>query len=112
MLLEEKVQTLKLCPLYHLSPNTQYVMDSHPFQFMYYQLWVIMYITPVTQDSDSDLLCLKLLCFLTCPSSDIQKKEHNSSITRYVLFSCERVDRHLLAWVQQKEPFQLIDIVI
>jgi hypothetical protein len=89
---------LSLCPLYHLSPNTQFVMVSHPFQFMYYQPWVIVYITPVTQDSDIDLLCLKLLCFLNCPSSDTQKKEHNTSITRYVL---------LLMWKSGEEPTQL-----
>jgi len=88
---------LRLCPLYHLSPNTQFVMDSHPFQ-LYYQLWVIVYINPVTQDSDIDLLCLKLLCFLNCPSSDIQKKEHNTSITRYVL---------LLMWKSGDEPAHL-----
>jgi len=98
MLLEEKVQMLKLCPLYHLFPNTQYVMDSHPFQFMYYQLWVIMYITPVTQDSNGDILCVKLLCFLACPSSDIQKIEHNTSITRYV---------PLLVWKSGEAPTHL-----
>jgi hypothetical protein len=38
--LEEKVQMLKLCDLYHLSRNTQFVMHSHRFECMYYQLWV------------------------------------------------------------------------